>query len=1586
MRRTARATPYVDRSAGRAYPRALPRRIAATAIVLIACALAAPSAVLANTAVTSNITTNTTWTATGSPYDLDKVGLRVEPGVTLTIEPGVTVDFNAGETATFFIKGTVKALGTVGNPVVFTSHQALSGEGAPGQYLGINVSSGNASSQFSYSDFYYGAKGSAYESYPVLGVVNGSTVSVAHSVFEDNLDAAIRVNKATAHISYSTFANDGDGVSAITQAAVSIEHSTIEKNTQDGLFWNNPTKPTTATSMSVTYNTITANGRYGVYIEQLCESALSLFPHGEYNNIYGNGAPTEVKDQLHTLKPCEALPVDWRNNYWGPEVYFYPNHEKCKAPYFGLLAYTWSKKEHSYEVPEGPLSSWWVYEGTPVESQCGWDTFAIGPGEFLTSPVNGAPEPGGAVLYGGGGSGATSNLNRISCGDPVNCATGNLYESYADLSVPGLNGGLSFSRTYNSQAAASGTLGPMGYGWSISFGESLSLDPSGQAATITSADGSAVTFTQNGEGAFTAPAWVLAKLVHNGEGTWSYTLPDQRVFLFSSTGQLKTITDRNGNVTTLSYSEGGHLETVTDPSGRKLRFAFNGEGLVESIKDPMGHTVKYEYEASNLKSVTLPGESSPRWQYKYDPSHELTTITDGRSGKTTNEYDSAYRVVAQTDPLERKMTWSYAAGETKVTDATGAVTLAKFEGNLPSEVTRGYGTASATTTKYGYDAADNVSSVTDPNGHTTKYEYDAEGNRIKAVDALSDESKWTYDTKHDVLTATTPRGETTTIKRDSHGNPEVIERPAPGAKTQLTKNKYSSTGLLESITDPLERVWKYEYDSYGDRASEIDPEGDKRTFAYDEDSHETSTVSPRGHLEGAEEAKFTTAIERDAQERPLKVTDPLGHATKYAYDANGSLEKLTDANGHATKYEYDADNEQIKVTQPNGATSETGYDEAGRVINQTDGNKHSTKYVRNVLGEVTEVEDPLKRKTTKEYDAASNLTGLTDPAKRTATYTYDHANQLTEVSYSDGKTPTVKYEYDKDGELAKMVDGTGTSSYTYDQLDRLSEAEDGHKDIVKYEYDLAAQLTGITYPGGKAITRAFDNAGRLKSVSDWLEHTTKFAYDADSEQTATTWPSATSEEDTYAFNEADQLTGQAFKKGAETLASLEYSRDNDGQLKTTKQSGLPGEAEVAYSYDENSRLTKAGARSYEYDNADNPTKTGESTNTFDEADELTKGAGVEYSYDELGERTKRTPSSGPATTYAYDQAGDLTGVTRPLEGETPAIEDSYGYDGNGLRASQTISGSTSYLAWDQSGSLPLLLSDGTNSYIYGPGGSPIEQISGEGAVVYLHHDQQGSTRLLTGSTGAVEGAYSFDAYGNQTGHTGTATTPLGYDGQYTNPDTGLIYLRARAYDPSTAQFMSVDPLAAVTGAPYTYAADGPVNFDDLSGLCSSLGSCFDSLRDGVGNLFAGAADTFTGGISTKVLDAWGIEPNTCSVAFGVGQVGILGIPVIGEEGAAAEVVNEGIYVIRGAEGTYVGQSGNIARRLSEHLIENGGRFTREELNAADRFAVPGGKTAREIAEQQKIDEFPNGIDDLLNKRNPIGPRRFHLMPEGYSRP
>ena len=1026
------------------------------------------------------------------------------------------------------------------------------------------------------------------------------------------------------------------------------------------------------------------------------------------------------------------------------------------------------------------------------------------------------------------GLSSESAPNRLKCfsGHPVNCATGNQTETQTDLSVGGRGPGLHLTRTYNPQLAAKQTSpGPFGYGWTGPYSAHLEVNEEQGRATVYQSNGSVVRFLYSVEKWVPAAPLVQATLAKEGSN-YIYTLPNQTVLHFNGSGEITSEADRNGNSITMSYNAEKQLEAVTDEAARKLMFTYNGEGLVTSAKDPIGHTVKYTYETGKLASVTEPGETKASWKFKYDASRQMTEEVDGRGNTIKTEYDSSHRVISQTDALSRKREWKYASTETgtetSITEPNGSTTVETFNlAGEPTSITHASGTSLAQTTKNEYDGSYNLVAITDPDGHTVKYAYDPEGDRTAETDALGHVTEWTYDATHDVLTTKTLDGETTTITRDGHSNPETISRPAPGETTQVTRYKYDSHGDLESATDPLERTTKYEYDSKGDRTAEIDPEGDKRTWEYNEDSQEIATVSPRGNVAGGEPAKYTTKIERDQRGREIKVTDPLSHVTKYTYDAAGNRETVTDANSHKTKYTYDADNELTKTEEPNATVVETGYDSEGQITSQTDGNKDVTKYVRNALEQVTEIIDPRERKTKKEYDSAANLIKLTDATGRTATYSYNADNQLLEVSYSGGKTHAAKYEYNGDGKLAHMTDGTGETTSTYDQLDRLAETKNGHGETTGYEYDLANQLVKITYPNGKAVTRTYDKAGRLEKVNDWLAHTTKFAYDADSDLSSITFPTGTSNEDKYTYNAADQMSEIKMLKGSETLASLVYTRDSDGQLKKTTSKGLPGEEKPEFVYDANNRLTKAGATVYEYSLSNNPTKIGTGAYTYSKASELETGPSTTYTYNEIGQRTKTTPTTGSATTYGYDQAGNLLTVERPKEGEKVAIEDTYTYDGDNLRASQTISGTTTYLAWATNEALPTLLSDGTNSYIYGPNNVPTEQINNStDTVFYLHHDQQGSTRLLTSSTGTKEASFTYDSYGNQTGHTGTATTPLGYDGQYTSNDTGLIYLRARVYDPATAQFLNVDPAVSLTGAPYSYAEDNPLNRSDNTGLSS----------------------------------------------------------------------------------------------------------------------------------------------------------------------
>jgi RHS repeat-associated protein len=1020
--------------------------------------------------------------------------------------------------------------------------------------------------------------------------------------------------------------------------------------------------------------------------------------------------------------------------------------------------------------------------------------------------------------FGEGNPAAPTVIYCLSAGT-VNCATGNLTKTQTDLTVGGRGPGLRVTRTYNSQLAEKAEASPFGYGWNGPYSARLVVNSKAETATVHQGNGSAVVFKLKSK-VYTPEAWVQATLVEEAGPVYVFTLPDQTKLEFNSSGQLTKETDRNGNAITLSYNGEKQLEKATDAAGRELKFKYT-EGQVTGVEDPMGHVVEYTYSGKNLASVKLPGEAKARWQFEYNGSHQLTKLTEGSDKNSTTTTYKAARVTSQLDPLNREHKWKYVTKsvvETKITEPNGSETMDLFNSeNEPTKVTRASGTESTSTTEYGYNSSFDRTSMTDPDKHTTEYSYNTTNDETSEKDPEGDETKWEYDGTHDVKTMTTPKGEKTTIKRNAAGDPEVIERPAPKGETQKTTYKYNAAnGDVESETDELGQTTTYTYDKYGDRESETDPEKNKRTWEYNKDSQETAEVSPRGNVAGAKASEYTTKTERDEQGRPTKVTDPLGHVTEYKYNANGNLEAVADGNNHTTKYIDDEDNEQTKVEEPK-ATTETGYNEEGNVISHTDGNSHTTKYVRNLLGEVTEEINPLEHKTKKTYDAAGNLKTVEDPEKHTTTNTYDKANRLIEVSYSTGKPATVTYEYDKDGDVVKMKDGTGETKNTYDELDRLTESKNGHGSIVKYEYNLENQPTKITYPNEKAVTREYDKDSRLEKVTDWNSKATTFSYDPDSDLTATTFPAETKNEDKYTYNDADQMSEVKMMEGTEAHASLSYTRDNDGQVKTTTPKGLPSGEATEDTYDEDNRLTKASATEYKYDAANNPTKIGSTEYTYNKGDELETGTNLTYTYNEDGQRTKTKPSTGPATTYGYDQAGNLTTVERPEEKTEPEIKDSYTYDGNNLRASQTINGTTTQLTWDTAEELPIPLSDETNSYIYGPGNLPIEQINSKNEPLYLHHDQQGSTRLVTTSTGKTETAYTYTPYGTTTNKTGTASTPLLYDGQYTDTDTELIYLRARTYDPKTAQFLSIDPDVEETGEPYSYAGDNPLNASDPSG-------------------------------------------------------------------------------------------------------------------------------------------------------------------------
>jgi RHS repeat-associated protein len=85
----------------------------------------------------------------------------------------------------------------------------------------------------------------------------------------------------------------------------------------------------------------------------------------------------------------------------------------------------------------------------------------------------------------------------------------------------------------------------------------------------------------------------------------------------------------------------------------------------------------------------------------------------------------------------------------------------------------------------------------------------------------------------------------------------------------------------------------------------------------------------------------------------------------------------------------------------------------------------------------------------------------------------------------------------------------------------------------------------------------------------------------------------------------------------------------------------------------------------------------------------------------------------------------------------------------------------------------------------------------------------------------VVGSTSYDAYGNVTGSTGVQS-PVGYAAGYTDAETGFLYEINRYYDPATGQWLTRDPLVALTRSSYGYVDDNPINGRDQSGLCPAV--------------------------------------------------------------------------------------------------------------------------------------------------------------------
>ncbi|WP_413788523.1 MULTISPECIES: RHS repeat-associated core domain-containing protein [unclassified Methanoculleus] len=178
--------------------------------------------------------------------------------------------------------------------------------------------------------------------------------------------------------------------------------------------------------------------------------------------------------------------------------------------------------------------------------------------------------------------------------------------------------------------------------------------------------------------------------------------------------------------------------------------------------------------------------------------------------------------------------------------------------------------------------------------------------------------------------------------------------------------------------------------------------------------------------------------------------------------------------------------------------------------------------------------------------------------------------------------------------------------------------------------------------------------------------------------------------------------------------------------------------------------------------------------------------------------------NGPdgTTSYGYDAAGRLAGVSLP--GGT-SVE--FAYDGDGNRLSKSVTSGTTtegtQYVWDVNNGLPQVLTEtdgqGTARSLYG-----LQRISTTdplGGQIYYHYDGLGSVRGLSDGSGTTVTTYSYDAFGEPDLITGQVDNNFLFTGEQMDAETGLLYLRARYYDPETGRFISKDPFAGFDTVP-----------------------------------------------------------------------------------------------------------------------------------------------------------------------------------------
>lgn len=307
------------------------------------------------------------------------------------------------------------------------------------------------------------------------------------------------------------------------------------------------------------------------------------------------------------------------------------------------------------------------------------------------------------------------------------------------------------------------------------------------------------------------------------------------------------------------------------------------------------------------------------------------------------------------------------------------------------------------------------------------------------------------------------------------------------------------------------------------------------------------------------------------------------------------------------------------------------------------------------------------------YDQDGNVIEYVVPHAGSIVYSYDLINRLTEARYPDGEV--IKYCYDCHSNLVQVAKGAEKTSYFYDALNCLVKAQFPDNSTVSYDYDLANRIIKITYPDQDKVGYVYDHRNRLVKVFD---KTGIFCYEYDDETNLVSkerLPNGIYTE--YIYDSNARITSVSHKKSNSALiGECKFSYDDNSNCISVEESTRSKRKTTFYSYDRLNRLIEASCsdnwfEKYTYDGIGNRlTKTTQNATIdyeYDDCNRLIRAGKTHFYYDASGNLIKKL-SANEEIHLGYDPTGRLISFDN---GKNQVV---FGYDGEGRRISKTVNG------------------------------------------------------------------------------------------------------------------------------------------------------------------------------------------------------------------------------------------------------------------------------------------------------------------------